>query len=45
MDSLIFYIFLFVHLTSLIVGFGAVLVTDFFGLLWLRKKNNHGIHG
>ncbi len=40
MDTLPFYIFLFVHLTSLIVGFGAVLVTDFFGFLWMRKKIN-----
>ena len=38
MDSLTFYIFLFIHLISLIVGFGAVLITDFFGLLWLRKQ-------
>ncbi len=32
------HIFLFVHLVSLIVGFGSVLVIDFFGLLWLLKK-------
>lgn len=38
MDTPIFYLFLFVHLISLIVGFGSVLVTDFFGLLWLRRK-------
>jgi len=35
MDTTAFYIFLFVHLVSLIVGFGSVLVIDFFGLLWI----------
>src|SRR5258706_6829310 len=38
MNSLVFYIFLFVHLACLILGFGAVMVTDFFGLLWALKK-------
>jgi len=38
MTSTIFYIFLFIHLVSLIVGFGAVVVIDTVGLLWLRKK-------
>lgn len=38
MDSPLFYVILFVHVTSLIVGFGAVLVTDHFGLAWLREK-------
>lgn len=38
MDSLPFYIFLFIHLVSLVVGFGSVLVTDFFGLLWMRGR-------
>lgn len=32
------HIFLFVHLVSLIVGFGSVMVIDIFGLLWLLKK-------
>ncbi len=35
MQSVPFYIFLFIHLVSLVVGFGAVLTTDFFGLLWV----------
>jgi hypothetical protein len=38
MDTPVFYIFLFLHLISLIVGFGAVFVIDTFGLLWLVKK-------
>jgi len=38
MDTQLFYIFLLVHLLSLIVGFGAVLVIDSVGLLWLLKK-------
>lgn len=38
MDTTIFYIALFVHLVSLIMGFGAVMVIDSFGLLWLLKK-------
>src|SRR3989338_10640549 len=33
-----FYIFLAVHLASLIVGMGAVVVIDVFGFLWLFKK-------
>lgn len=33
-----FTIALFVHLVSLVVGFGAVVVTDVFGLLWLMKR-------
>ena len=33
-----FYIFLFIHLASLIVGFGSVVVIDTFGLLWMLKK-------
>ncbi len=32
------HIFLFIHLVSLIVGFGSVIVIDTFGLLWLLKK-------
>lgn len=35
MDSTHFYIALFIHLTSLIIGFGSVLVIDTFGLLTL----------
>ncbi|MBI4160791.1 MAG: hypothetical protein HY506_02690, partial [Candidatus Yanofskybacteria bacterium] len=42
MDSGYFYTFLFVHLVSLIIGFGSVLVVDFWGILWLRKKINTG---
>ncbi|HEY4506693.1 MAG TPA: hypothetical protein VJH71_00820 [Candidatus Paceibacterota bacterium] len=38
MDSITFYIFLFAHIIFLITGFGTVLVIDFFGLLWFRKK-------
>ena len=38
MDTPLFYIFLFVHLISLAVGFGAVIVIDMFGLLWTMKK-------
>ena len=37
METLFFYIFLFIHLVSLITGFGAVIVIDTFGLLWLLK--------
>lgn len=33
-----FYIFLFIHVVSLIVGFGAVIVIDTFGLLMLLKR-------
>lgn len=40
MDSLHFYIVLFVHLVSLIIGFGAVLVIDTFGLLMVLKKRS-----
>lgn len=38
MNSTTFYIFLFAHLSSLILGFGSVMVIDSFGLLWLAKK-------
>jgi hypothetical protein len=38
METLTFYIFLFIHLVSLIIGFGAVIVVDSFGLLWVLKK-------
>jgi len=29
---------IFVHIVSFIIGFGAVIVIDSFGLLWLLKK-------
>ncbi|KND49121.1 MAG: hypothetical protein AB198_02525, partial [Parcubacteria bacterium C7867-003] len=32
------HIILFIHLISLVVGFGAVIVIDTFGFLWLLKK-------
>jgi hypothetical protein len=38
MDTTLFFALLFVHVVSLIVGFGAVLVLDFFGLFWMFKK-------
>lgn len=38
MDSTLFYVLLFAHLASLATGFGAVVVIDSFGLLWLLKK-------
>lgn len=31
---------LFAHLTSLIVGFGAVLAIDYYGLLWLLRQRS-----
>jgi hypothetical protein len=40
MDNLGFYIALFAHLIGLIIGFGAVMVIDAFGALWLFKKLN-----
>lgn len=38
MESTIFYCFLFLHLSSLILAFGSVMVIDVFGLMWLFKK-------
>lgn len=39
MDIILFArIALFIHIVSLITGFGSVLVIDMFGLLWLFKK-------
>ena len=38
MESTAFYIILFVHLISLVAAFGAVMVTDFFGLRWTRNQ-------
>ena len=40
MDTPLFYILLFIHLVSLIVGFGAVIVIDTFGLLWTMKRTS-----
>ena len=33
-----FFIALFFHLTGLVLGFGSVLVTDLYGLLWIRDR-------
>lgn len=38
MESTQFFIFLFLHLGFLILGFGSVLVTDLYGLLWVRDR-------
>lgn len=38
MDTTPFFLFLFLHLSSLILGFGAVLVTDLYGLLWTLDR-------
>lgn len=38
MESTEFFILLFVHLSCLILGFGSVLVTDLYGLLWIRDR-------
>ena len=38
MDTTLFFALLFVHVVSIVVGFGAVLVLDFFGLWWMLKK-------
>ena len=38
MDSAAFYILLFVHLSGLVLGFGSVLVTDLYGVLWLAGR-------
>ncbi len=38
MNTPLFYIALFVHLVSLITGFGAVIVIDMFGLLWMGRR-------
>jgi hypothetical protein len=40
MDTTAFYIVLFLHLVSLIVAFGSVLVIDVFGLLWVCRKHS-----
>jgi hypothetical protein len=36
METTPFFIFLFIHLSFLILGFGSVMVTDLYGLLWMR---------
>jgi hypothetical protein len=33
-----YFILLFIHLSGLVLGFGAVLVTDLYGLLWVRDR-------
>ena len=33
-----FFVLLFIHLTGLVLGFGSVLVTDLFGLLWIMDR-------
>jgi hypothetical protein len=38
MDIQPFYIFLFIHVISFIIGFGSVITVDTFGLLWILKK-------
>ncbi len=38
METTPFFIFLFIHLSCLILGFGSVLVTDLYGLLWVRDR-------
>ncbi len=37
-NSPLFFVFLFIHIVSLITGFGAVIVIDFSGVLWMLKK-------
>lgn len=38
MDIQVYHVLAFIHLISLIIGFGAVVVVDTFGLLWVMKK-------
>lgn len=38
METTPFFILLFIHLSGLVLGLGAVLVTDLYGLLWLRDR-------
>ncbi len=38
METTAFFIFLFIHLSCLVLGFGSVLVTDLYGLLWIRDR-------
>ena len=44
MDSTLFYLLLFAHMIGLIAAFGSVLLIDFYGLLWmLRKESLRGV--
>jgi hypothetical protein len=38
METTPFFILLFFHLASLILGIGSVLISDFYGLLWIRRR-------
>lgn len=38
METTPFFILLFIHLSGLILGLGSVLVTDLYGLLWIRDR-------
>lgn len=38
METTPFFVLLFLHLSFLILGFGAVMVTDFFGIRWLLHQ-------
>ena len=38
METTPFFILLFAHLSGLILGFGSVIVTDLFGLLWIWDR-------
>lgn len=38
MDTKLYFVILFFHLASLVLAFGAVLVIDVFGLLWVFRK-------
>jgi hypothetical protein len=38
METTPFFLLLFVHLSGLVLGFGSVLVTDLYGLLWIRDR-------
>lgn len=38
METTPFFVLLFIHLSCLVLGFGSVLVTDLYGLLWARNR-------
>jgi len=38
MESAAFYVLLFIHLVSLVTAFGAVMVTDYFGVRWTLNQ-------
>ncbi len=38
METTPFFIFLFIHLCGLILGFGSVIVTDLYGSLWVLNR-------